>query len=196
MWLLSPLSAFPCAEGVSVACGGVGSPWSMGRVSHQGLWRTAWLGDCSGWGRCHPHSAHVIASLGNVGVSGGWCCGCCCCTALPREPVVVWACACSCAAVPTEGASLLVAGGVVAAFCSVGESGWCGPCSPAAVSCWVGCCHPQFQWPCHHWFQPPSVPVGTPLLVLPLVVLALLTGPLFLRHVVVVVLHGGHVVVQ
>ena len=60
VWLLSTPSALACAVGVS-------EPWSMGRVSHHGLWRTAWLGDGSGWGRCHAHSAHVIASLGNLG---------------------------------------------------------------------------------------------------------------------------------
>ena len=79
-WMLSCSAVRSCVRSLAVAswpvfavagskaCGGVASPWSMGRVSHHGLRRTAWLGDGSGCGRCHAHSAHVIASLGNVGV--------------------------------------------------------------------------------------------------------------------------------
>ena len=68
MWLLAAAALLVSAVAVSRACGCVVSPWSMGRVSHHGLWRTAWLGDGSGCERCHAHSAHVIASLGSVGV--------------------------------------------------------------------------------------------------------------------------------
>ena len=125
VWLLSLLSAFVGAEGVSVACGDVGSSRSMGFVSHQGLCRTAWLGESPGCGRCHAHSAHVIASLGVVGVTSGWLCGCCCGGAvLSRGSAVVWACACSLAAAPSTGVALLAAGGVVAASCAAGELGW------------------------------------------------------------------------
>ena len=43
---------------------------------------------------------------------------------------------------------------------------------------------------------PPFVPAGTPLLVLPLAILALVAGPLLLRQVFVVVLHRRPIVAQ
>ena len=142
------------ALAVSEACGGVASPWSGGCVFYHGLCRTAWLGDCSGCGRCHAHSAHVIASLGSVRVEVGcsWCCCCCWCACEPWLLVACWACGCVSL---SDAAASLVACGVSVVSAGAAELRACGSCVSSASVGEGCCCHPQFQWFCHHWFQPP-----------------------------------------